>query len=101
MHASPPPGYSSVVFVASAHLLEPEVSLLAPVGPKSYKSVKAIPPGLDVSATAHDFSRYYNGSAPRAADAARYARARQGRCKQKTCKGGRKKEAYDLVRTTI
>ena len=33
----------------------------------------------------------YKGSAPRAADAARYARSRQGRMQLKTCKGGRKK----------
>ena len=33
----------------------------------------------------------YKGSAPRAAGAARYARARQGRMQLKTCKGGRKK----------
>ena len=33
----------------------------------------------------------YKGSALRAADAARYARARQGRMQLKTCKGGRKK----------
>ena len=33
----------------------------------------------------------YKGSAPRAADAARYARARQGRMQLETCKGGRKK----------
>ena len=38
--------------------------------------------------------KYYKGSAPRAADAARYARARQGGMQLKTyqvCKGGRKK----------
>ena len=33
----------------------------------------------------------YKSPAPRAADAARYARARQGRMQLKTCKGGRKK----------
>ena len=33
----------------------------------------------------------YKGSAPRAADAARYARARQERMQLKACKGGRKK----------
>ena len=33
----------------------------------------------------------HKGCAPRAADAARYARARQGRMQLKTCKGGRKK----------
>ena len=34
---------------------------------------------------------WYKGSAPRAADAARYARERQGTIPLKTCKGGRKK----------
>ena len=37
------------------------------------------------------YGRVYKGSAPRAADAARYARARQGRTQLKTCKGGKKK----------
>ena len=33
----------------------------------------------------------YKGSPPRAADAARHTRARQGRMQLKICKGGRKK----------
>ena len=37
------------------------------------------------------FRSRYKGSSPRAADAARYARGRQGRMQLKTLKGGRKK----------
>ena len=37
------------------------------------------------------FLIFYKGSAPRAADATRYARARQGRMQLKTYKGGREK----------
>ena len=41
--------------------------------------------------TADERDSIYKGSAPRAADAARYARARQENMQLKTCEGGRKK----------
>ena len=53
--ASPAPGYSSVAYVVCGRLPEPEASLCGLVWSKT----NAMPLGLIVPATAHEFIRYY------------------------------------------
>ena len=50
-----------------------------------------LPPKKDYHVYITRINSVHKDSAPRAADAARYARARQGRMQLKTCEGGRKK----------